>query len=86
MPRAVLRKGAICLVEPVPPDWRDGTELRVEKSSDNGNGATAPSTDQWMDEVEAQAARIPAGEDDKLADAIAEIRQQAKDLARKGKR
>jgi hypothetical protein len=39
-----------------------------------------------MDEVEALAARIPAGEDDKLLAAVTQIREQAKDLARKGKR
>jgi hypothetical protein len=86
MPRAVLRNGVICSVEPLPVDWQDGTELQVERSSAGAQSSTASSTDQWMDEVEALAAKIPAGQDDKLVSAIAQLRQQAKDLARQGKR
>ena len=86
MPRAVLKNGVIYPVEPLPPEWRDGTELQVERSSEGVNGTAGESTDRWMDEVEALAARIPAGEDDKLLAAITQIRQEAKDLARKGKR
>jgi hypothetical protein len=86
MPRAVLKKGAIHLVEPLPPEWRDGTELRVEKPSEDANGSTAQTADQWMDEVEALAAKTPRREDGKLVAAIGQLRQEAKELARKGKR
>jgi hypothetical protein len=74
MPRAVLKNGVIRLVEPLPPEWRDGTELQVERSSEGVNVTVEESTDRWMDEVEALAARIPAGDDEKLVAAIAFIR------------
>jgi hypothetical protein len=86
MLRAVLKKGVIHLVEPLPPEWREGTELRVEKYSAITNGSARQSTDQWMDEVEALAAKTPAGEDDKLVAAVRQVRHEAKELARKGKR
>lgn len=38
--KAVLRNGVICPVEPVPPDWSDGTELDVRQalgSATNGD-------------------------------------------------
>jgi hypothetical protein len=82
MPRAVLKNGVIYPIEPLPEDWQDGLELRVEKST----GEKGKSTNQWMNEVEASAAKIPRGEDDKLVAAIADLRRQAKALASKGKR
>jgi hypothetical protein len=86
MPRATLKKGVIQLIDPLPPEWGEGTELRVEKSGKRANGNVMQSTDQWMDEVERLAAKIPAGEDDNLVAAVAKLRQEAKELARKGKR
>jgi hypothetical protein len=77
MLRAVLKKGRIHLVEPLPPEWREGTEVRIEKSSTAINGNAGESTDQWMDEVEALAAKTPAGEDDKLVAAVRQVRQEA---------
>lgn len=31
--KAILKDGLICPKEPVPPEWSDGTELEVQKSS-----------------------------------------------------
>lgn len=31
MPRAVLKNGLIVPRTPLPPDWKDGTELEVER-------------------------------------------------------
>jgi hypothetical protein len=86
MPRAILKKGRVYLIEPLPPEWSAGMELRVEKSLLKANGRAGRSSDEWMDEVEALAAKIPAGQDDSLAAAIKQVRQEAKELARKGKR
>ena len=86
MPRALLKNGVIYPVDPLPADWRDGTELTVEKSRPADNGSPGHPTDQWMNEVESMASKIPAGEDKKLDSAIARLRKQAEDLARKGKR
>jgi hypothetical protein len=86
MPRAVLRKGLIQPLEPLPAEWEEGTELEVERASSNGTHAASESTDQWMDAVEALAARTDADSDAEFAEAIAAIRKEAKDLARQGKR
>jgi phosphoserine phosphatase len=73
------------MVEPLPAEWRDGTQLRVEPMSASPSGHNR-SADQWMDEVEALASRIPKSEDAKLIAAVKKIRQEARELARKGKR
>ncbi len=87
MPRAVLNKGIIYPIEPLPADWRDGTELILEKLPvESDKGSTAQSVDEWMNDVDALAAQGIPEDDKKLAEAIALIRQQAKDLARQGKR
>jgi uncharacterized protein YegJ (DUF2314 family) len=82
MPRAVLKKGVNHLVEPLPPEWREGTELRVERTPVGANGSAGRSTDERMDEVQALAGKPSAGEDDKLQAVVARIRQEAKERAR----
>src|SRR5262245_17968061 len=84
MPRAILKNGSICPTEPLPPDWTEGTELTVERSPET-NGAARPTTDKWMDKVEELAREGDSSSDDQLIAALAEIRQQAKELARRGK-
>ena len=83
MPRAVLQKGVIYPVEPLPSDWRDGMEVNIERIPEN---YSAPTADEWMDEVEALAAQLPPEVDEQLATSIARLRQEAKELARRGKR
>lgn len=86
MPRAILRNGVILPLEPLPADWEEGTELTVERQGlAEANGASPHATDRWMDEVEALAAQVSPDSDKELDQAIAQIRQQAKDLARQGK-
>ncbi len=86
MPRALLKNGVICPIEPLPADWHDGTELTIEKYQPATNGSAVSFTDHWMDEVEALAAKGSVAEDKKLTEAIAQIRHGAKELARQGKR
>jgi hypothetical protein len=91
MPRAVLKNGVILPLEPLPPEWAEGTELVVERqgvAEANGvspQGVSPHGTDRWMDEVEALAAQVSPESDAELDQAIAQIRQQAKDLARQGR-
>jgi hypothetical protein len=86
MPRALLKNGVICPIEPLPADWHEGTELTIEKYQPATNGSAISTTDQWMDEVEALAAKGSLAEDKKLTEAVAPIRHEARELARKGKR
>ena len=85
MPRAVLQKGVIYPVEPLPLDWRDGMEVTIERTPDSVADNAASTTDEWMDEVDALAAQLPPDADEQFAIAIAQLRQDAKELARQGK-
>ena len=51
MPRAVLKDGVIYLLEPLPPEWTNGTELRVEES---------PLTEQSLEEIDRQFRKLEA--------------------------
>lgn len=42
MPRAVLKNGVICPLEPLPSEWEDGRELRVELAVNAGEISTRP--------------------------------------------
>ncbi len=83
MTKAIVKNGVIYPLEPLPPEWRDGTELRVELLNP---GDTISATDRWMDEVEALVAQIDPADDAIFGKAIAAIRNEAKELARKWKR
>ena len=81
MPRAVLDKGVIRPLEPLPADWRDGEELRVER---------ADVTDLTADEIDRDFAQLAAlccqgnsEEDAKLAAALDEAREQSKQQVRR---
>jgi hypothetical protein len=86
MIKAIVKNGVVVPRVPLPSDWRDGTEVDVEKSSDQPSDADAIQTaDAWMDEVERCAAQQDPADDDRLQQAIDEERRLAKDLARQGK-
>jgi hypothetical protein len=78
--RAVLRKGVIQPIEPLPPDWHDGQELLVESNGE----ADQEQVQQWAHELEAAAAAIPAEEHDRFLRALDEIERESKDAVRKG--
>jgi hypothetical protein len=77
MLKAVVQNGSIVPLEPLPADWRNGTELSVEQAQDES--ATPDEIDRWFEELERlcanadpeDAARIDAAvrEADKLAKA-----------------
>jgi len=80
--KAVLKNGVVSLQEPVPKDWTDGTELRVEKAipetTDSGD-----ELDRWMAAVQASADHTDADDEVILEKTIREVRRQARDQARK---
>ena len=78
--KAVLKNGLIHPQEPVPEDWSEGTEVEVEKLYSPTKG---DALDQWYAELEAGCAQMDPEDDKVLEQAIADIRQQEKDLARK---
>jgi len=87
MPRAIVKQGVLLPVEPLPTDWADGTEVTVEKLAKEPSFSEAiHSVDQWMDEVEALAQLQTDDDNERLAQAVAHLRQHAKILAQQGKR
>lgn len=73
MPKAVLEHGVIRPIEPLPSDWRDGQELRVEKAE------TAETPVQEIDRDFAELAALCAqgnpDDDAKLTQALDKARQ-----------
>ena len=80
--KAVLKNGVIYPQESVPKDWTDGTELRVEKSTPGTQGAS-DELDRWMADVQTSANDMDPEDEVILEKTVREVRQQARDLARK---
>ena len=78
--KAILRDGQIQPLEPLPPDWRDGQELLVEHPD---LAATAAQVDQWANDMETAAARLPAEEHDRFQKALDDIERESKDAVRR---
>jgi hypothetical protein len=80
--KAILKNGTIHPQEPVPKDWQDGTELRVERLEPDRNGSH-DDLDRWMGDVQALADQVDSEDEVILENSIREQRRQARDLARK---
>jgi hypothetical protein len=78
MLKAVLQKGVIVPLEPLPPDWEDGAALEVAK-------ADAPSLDidAWANSMNQLCADSLAEDEERMRRAIEEHRQQAKAQSRR---
>jgi hypothetical protein len=79
--KAILKKGLICPQEPVPEDWPEGAALEVRKL--DRPRQPLGRADEWMDAVEAAAAKGDPENDPGLDAAIQEVRRRNKQLARK---
>jgi hypothetical protein len=82
MPRAVLRNGVIYPLEPLPPDWTDGRQLRVEDAQEPDE---SPETvDQWCREMDAlEAPLTDPKEVEQFQAFLAQVRQQDRQIARR---
>ena len=78
MLKAVLRKGAIIPLEPVPPEWEEGAALEVAKVD-----APQLGIDAWAKTMNELCADSPAEEEEAMRRAIEEHRQQAKAQTRR---
>ena len=84
MPRAMLKDGLIYPLEPLPPEWRDGQELRVETA----DGAEVPEDysdelDRDFAELTALCATADAAEDERCRQALDEAKGLAKEQVRR---
>ena len=73
MPKAVLHKSVIVLLEPLPAEWQEGTKLEIVKANE-----PALDIDAWTQTMNQLCADSPKEEEQAMNGAIEEHRQQAK--------
>jgi hypothetical protein len=78
--KAILRKGHIEPLDPLPADWADGEELLIEKPE---RIPSDDELDQWAKDLEESASSIPQEEHDRLDRALDEIEKESKDVMRR---
>ncbi len=76
MPRVVLKNGVLCPLEPLPPEWADGRELRVEDTEEPA--AALDADDECFERLEAAAKQISPQDIEKLEAALKEADELAK--------
>jgi hypothetical protein len=80
MPKAVLKNGVICPLEPLPPEWADGQELRVEAATEDDEDQDL---DAWYHELQALVAQNDPNDCARVEEAIRAADEQAKTFVRK---
>jgi hypothetical protein len=80
MPKAILKNGVIEPLEPLPPEWADGRELRVESASDDDEDRDF---DEWHRELTALVAKNDPNDIARIDKAIQIADEQAKALVGK---
>jgi hypothetical protein len=73
MLRAILQKGMIVPLEPLPPEWEDGAALEIAKAD-----APQVDIDQWAKSMNELCADSSAEDEEAMRRAIEEHRQEAK--------
>ena len=76
--KAVLRKGVIVPLEPLPPEWEEGATLEIAKT-----GVPAFDIDAWAKSMNQLCADSHAEDEAAMHTVIAEHRQLAKQQARR---
>jgi len=80
MPEAVLKNGVICPLEPLPPEWADRLELRVEAATEDDEDQDL---DAWYHELQALFAQNDPSDWARVEETIRAADEQAKALVRK---
>jgi hypothetical protein len=80
MPKAVLKNGVICPLEPLPAEWADGRELRVESAVDDDENLDL---DTWFTELRSLVAQNDPADFARVEQAIRTADEQAKAMVRK---
>ena len=75
MPKAVLKNGAICPLEPLPPEWTEGQALRVEATAEDDEDEDL---DVWYHELQALVAQNDPTDLARVEQAIQAANEQAK--------
>jgi hypothetical protein len=77
MLKAVLRKGGIVPLEPLPPEWAEGTVLEVERET-----PVQLDIDAWAHTVSELCSDSTAEDEAAMRNTIEEHRRQAKEQSR----
>ncbi|HEX2644479.1 MAG TPA: hypothetical protein VHU81_15895 [Thermoanaerobaculia bacterium] len=80
MIRAILQRGVILPLSPLPEHWVEGQELNVEEAS---AVATPAELEAWSREIDELSSGIPQEDFDRLESALAESGRAAKDWTRR---
>lgn len=78
MLKAVLRQGVIVPLDPLPPDWEEGTTLEVVKAD-----GPPVDIDAWAESMNQLCADSSREDEETMRRAIAEQRQQSKAQVRR---
>jgi hypothetical protein len=81
MAKAVLKNGVICPLEPLPPEWAEGQQLRVESAVEEEDDGQ--DLDAWYQELEALVAQNDPEDFARVDQALRVADEQAKALVRK---
>ena len=81
MLKAVINHGQIRPLEPLPDDWHEGQPLRIEKAEDDE--APAEQVDRDFAVLASLCESSEPGDEEQLARALREARQQAKEQVRR---
>lgn len=80
MPRAVLKNGLICPLEPLPAEWQDGQALCVEPANEDDEDQDI---DSWYRELQAMVVKNDPNDLVRVEQTIRIADEQAKALVRK---
>jgi hypothetical protein len=80
MPKAVLKNGVICPLEPLPPDWTEGQQLCVESATEEDENQNL---DDWFGELQALVAQNDPNDWARVEQAIQSADEHAKAIVRK---
>jgi hypothetical protein len=78
MLRAVLKKGAIVPLDPLPSEWEEGTALEIERAENS-----QLDIDAWAKSMDALCADSTPEDEETMGAAIDEHRRQAKAQVRR---
>ena len=81
MPRAILQNGEIRPVDPLPPEWQEGEQLRVEKAEDGE--ISIEEIDRDFAVMAALCADSDPADEQRLDDALLRAREHSKAQVRK---
>jgi hypothetical protein len=81
MVKAVVSRGEVRALEPLPADWRDGQPLRIEKADDSE--LPVEEIDRDFAVLSALCSESDAAEEDQLQRALHEAHRQAKEQVRR---